>query len=295
MKSFLVMGLIQGYSWKKIAPFVKSLSPYMDDGVDVVLFYKDIPKKTLRKLEQYNVTLISFTETYPFVSYPIVAPAPNTQAYPMHICTRRFLMYYLYLAKINRLKYQQVMLTDVRDVVFQSDPSELIKGEDILAVFQEDQQVRESNHNVSWLTNLFGVAYLNTVQDRQIICAGTTVGSIQKVYQYLQTMLTTLTQVDASTGEDQGMHNYIVFENEIPGIRVFTNSDPMILTTAGRRGNYIIKNGMVCEPKSQKPYIVLHQYDRVPCLRRMFYRWDEQIYLLLRDIKIFWKNLRRHV
>lgn len=82
----------------------------------------------------------------------------------------------------------QVMLTDLRDVVFQADPFNApLTG---LEVFLEDESCRVGveHFNSTWIRNLYGQARLGQMAHETVSCSGTVFGTGEAVLAYLREM-----------------------------------------------------------------------------------------------------------
>ena len=130
-----------------------------------------------------------------------------------HPVMARYMMYEDYLATFAQ-RFRKVLLTDLRDVVFQGDPfAEPLHTEVSFAA--EDDTIGPCPWNSSWLRMAYGEAVLEELADRQISCSGTTIGEADGIVRYLRTMRTEIETrpYDRTTfGVDQGIHNYIVWK-----------------------------------------------------------------------------------
>ena len=120
MKKNLIIGIVKGYDFETIAPFILSLRKTNFKG-DLVLFTSGIDKKTNNLLQKYGVKLIPFEKDYHYIKSPNNHKLPKKCSSEMSPNCSRYVMYYLYLLK-NKQKYSKIMLADVRDVIFQLNP-----------------------------------------------------------------------------------------------------------------------------------------------------------------------------
>jgi hypothetical protein len=112
----LVIGAITGYKWDQIRYWVNSLDRSGFSGYKVVICY-NVDYATLRELQARNYITLVFTNdeanqrvTYPNKDFAIVVD--------------RFLHYYLMVGnEANRNAVRYIIATDVRDVIFQQNPS----------------------------------------------------------------------------------------------------------------------------------------------------------------------------
>jgi hypothetical protein len=128
-----------------------------------------------------------------------------------NVFVARYFWYLDYLSQAPS-QYRNVMLTDVRDVVFLGDPFDFEIG-DAVCCFLEDEKVRinKSVFNTKVLFYGYGPGPLVELGDRTTSCAGVTIGTAAAVRAYLTVMVEHLTRLTRqSIGVDQGVHNYIV-------------------------------------------------------------------------------------
>jgi hypothetical protein len=112
----LVIGAVTGYNWDQIKYWANSLDRSGYTGAKAVLAY-NVDYDTLEELTKRNYAILAFQKddharrvTYPNKDFAIVVD--------------RFLHYYLMLDNpTNRQAFRYVIATDVRDVVFQTNPS----------------------------------------------------------------------------------------------------------------------------------------------------------------------------
>lgn len=188
----------------------------------------------------------------------------------LHVALSR----YVYAAEIigsYSNKDVKVMMADIRDIVFQGNPFELIKADSTLIMGVESITIAEQVHNKEWLETLYPEAY-NELCDHRIICSGFTLGNKDAVLEYLDAMVDELkakfAKVVLALGFDQGIHNYLVRSNtEMFNPEYHTNESGLIATIgAGLSesdiqrldGEFVNQNGDV--------YKVVHQYDRYDSL-----------------------------
>ncbi|WP_036477620.1 hypothetical protein [Myxosarcina sp. GI1] len=307
MNKNLVLGLVHGYQFQHIRPFLSSLVNSGYNG-DICLLISGLSPATMATLKEYsknykiilhpvnaNVSLFSipytiknsrllFKTVYPYqlrkisllnkVYVQIVKLLSQFDRKNMYRIKSsiiknflttwcvRYPLYWLYLYKLGNF-YSNVMLTDVRDVLFQKDPFDFsFNG---LCFFLEDKTIVDCKINSQWLINAYGQETLNKISKNKISCSGTTIGTYSAIMNYLEKMIDQLVKVnDRSVGIDQGIHNYILHTNLIQNVSVFENFYGPVLTIHNtdekniflNTDDYLIdRNGCIIN--------VLHQYDRL--------------------------------
>ena len=299
----LVMGLVKGYRDEQIRPFLASLRNTGYSG-DICLFYSDLEQETLRSISQFDVDLVPFTmgtvnllikRVYIFSLLNKLYRSPLNYIYPMpklyyalvdkfssrrnkneyvlksriaskalNVYCVRYPLYYLYLAHY-RGKYAKVMLSDVRDVVFQRDPFDF-EFENGLCFFLEDgrQVIKDCPYNSLWLKTGYGEETLRELGNKVPACSGITIGNTADVMNYLELMVDQMLRLKFHpSGMDQGVHNYLLYKKKIDNVRLFPNRLGPVFTMGkttdlptqfDTEGFLLNQDGTVAH--------VLHQYDR---------------------------------
>lgn len=178
----------------------------------------------------------------------------------------RYAIYYLYLSKYGH-KYANVMLSDVRDVVFQGDPFDFDFEDGSLNCFLEEGEktIGESEGNAQWIREGFGEDALGKIADKSISCSGTTIGSIDSIMAYIKAMIDSFVQLKYhSWGIDQGVHNYIIYQGLVKNVKFYKNFSGPILTMhyTNEEKLQFDSNGYL-KNEDGSPINVLHQYDRL--------------------------------
>jgi hypothetical protein len=159
---------------------------------------------------------------------------------------------------------QTILLSDLRDVVFQGDP--FADPVDSLELFLEDERTRISDEefNSRWLKDLYGADVLRQLERYPVSCSGTVAGSRAGVLRYLHLMDRSLISRRRVLGpHDQGVHNYLLRTGKFPGSSIKSNGQGRVLTM-GRMQEPAVTNGRVDLNGFVPP--VLHQYDRFPMM-----------------------------
>ena len=156
----------------------------------------------------------------------------------------------------------QVLLTDVRDVIFQCDPFDPpVEG---LEVFLEDRSVTlgMEPRNRRWIDALYGKRETVALRDEVVSCSGTVVGRRDDILHYLREMSQAIVWRRRPLGShDQGVHNHLLRHERLGAVTVVRNGHGRVLTMGElervRRDCF----GHVVNDDGSMP-AVLHQYDR---------------------------------
>lgn len=252
-KRNVILGSVSGLNIEHIKPFISSLKKSGFDG-ELCLFIDRVSDNTIDYLSKYNT------------QYEINLSPFRTDNRNISIHCYRYLLYHTHL--LNNKEYNKeysIMLTDVRDVIFQNDPFDFeFNG---LCCFLEDKRktINSCPINSSWLHSAFGVGTLKEIGSYNISCSGVTIGSYSSIIPYLDKMVYFINKLGPKaniTGIDQGIHNYIVHK-KLVDYKFFENLDGPVLTMGYtdpkslhfNNDRFIINNnGNVIN--------ILHQYDR---------------------------------
>ena len=243
----LVMTFASSYSFAIIEPFVASLLNH-GRNIHLTVFADNMDETFHRRAEQLNIEVVN---AKPYV--------PG-----WHVCNIRHKMYQDYLRSTEG-KWRNVLLADVRDVVFQADPfDEPLPAPVVFAA--EDAPIGTSGVNHEWLVVRYGKEIADSLSANPIVCAGTTIGSATGIMAYVDAMWT---EVAADTYDhhidyDQGSHNYIVWHLKPEWGQV--DLEDRIMSTIGmtRPERISIVNGLIMVDGKAPP--VVHQWDRKPGL-----------------------------
>ena len=253
----LILGLAAGYHLGDVGPFLRSLSLTGCES-RCVLFVSDTTRD-LDRMAALGAEIVPSVRTAALDNVPYNA-----------------LRYFLYRGMLRREDdFDRVLLTDVRDVVFQTDPF-AFSWPDGVNVVLEDPSVAlgECPHNSRWTLGHLGATAFDVLRDKTISCSGTVMADKAGAMAYLRAMTERLLPPpdgERMAGYDQGVHNLLVHTGKLPGV-VFHDNDGPVLTLGQTDGEPALdEDGFVINRLGRRPHIV-HQYDRKPGLHRHFRR-----------------------
>lgn len=254
MTKNLIMGVALGYSLDKVKPFVMSLRKYYDD---YIVFVTDNVSDEMKKFyNDYNV------HTY----IPEEQMNKNTVIIDRH-------RYYYDCITSNFEDIESVFLVDIRDIVFQDNPFKDYPKYD-LEFFAEPEIFKNCNHNSPWLRNVYGDDRVQKIANEYVVCCGTTMGSREGILNYLETMIEEIKRIESngrklSGGEDQPLHNHLVYNNVFKNFRINHSGKGLVATmhhsktlNFNRKGYLLNDNGELTP--------VIHQYDRLGAFSLVF-------------------------
>lgn len=299
----LVMGAAIGYSYEQIEPFLRSLQNGGYQGDVALIVDPVVAKRHGSALLLSGVKLIPASQWIPYrfgllknrefllrgwhrlqsilwLAMKLLGSCSRAQASKIHLqaclarhifppSEARYLHYYLFL---RSHPYSRVLITDVRDVLFQRDPFGQLP-ESGLAVSMEDPQlsIAEEPHNTNWVRLAYGQEMLNKIGRNQISCSGVTYGDGVAMEKYLQLMsqeILRLSRVAVNIGiggTDQGIHNVLLWTGKLGDCVFLESLESAVATLNGVdssqlhlnvEGRLLNRDGGIVS--------VVHQYDRVP-------------------------------
>jgi hypothetical protein len=292
----VILAAATGYIPEKIEVFVKSLSHTDFDGVLVLIIYKEqelsyrskfsFEKKfeikyqitimgKLRVNSQYTGWLrIKFIRNCigAFYSWRIDDHdkknkylALSVYSYP-HVA--RFFEYKKFID--NNKNIRNVLLTDVRDVLFQVNPFKELGSGLYVGMENSEFSIGQEKFNKKWILDAYGTEIFNQLMSKQISCSGVTLGDIVSINIYVNKMLDEfMKQPYAKMSNriyDQAMHNKLIGYNQLKNLVVCQPFDSKIVTLGlFQESQILLKNRQVINRDGSLVAIV-HQYDRHPRL-----------------------------
>lgn len=170
----LVIGAITNYEWDDIKYYVNSLDKCGYTGKKAMILY-NVKKEVADRLVDLDYTIFAW-EKDEQGNFLYRVPGFN-------ICVERFAHYWFFINKIES-PIRNVIATDVKDVVFQTNPSEyldsILKGK-----FGWAKKILASGENMlykdePWSSNnikkAFGDYQYEVLKDTEINCAGVLAG-----------------------------------------------------------------------------------------------------------------------
>jgi hypothetical protein len=251
----LILGMVWRLGFDHLRPFVTSLQRTSFQG-ELCLFVDEAETELIRQLAVHRV---------------LVIPTPmrqDTARFSVH-CVR-ILFYQALLREVPH--YSQIMLTDVRDVIFQRDPFEFSLEATLHCVLEERSQTLSScPHNSAWIRSFYGEGGLAAIGHNPISCNGTVFGTHTGISAYLDLMAEELSAphnpAPRTFGIDQAIHNHLLWSGRLPDARLHENRQGPVMTMAYMDASQIQRSpqGEVVNDDGRAVH-VLHQYDRHPAL-----------------------------
>lgn len=262
----LVMGLCSGYTYSILKPLIHSLKKSGFNG-EIVLFISNVSSETVSALSKDGVILINYKEHYPYFAEGSELIEHIPDGLEKKFLSPNSLRYVFYRAFLKQSwdKYKWVLHTDTRDVIFQKDPFSYYTEPGVYC-FLEDLRcrIKDNKYNAYWINFGFGEQVFSQMADEPISCSGVTLGSGKEFIHYLDKMVEYIVRLPNTGGLDQGIHNYLIFTDQIERLHLITDDDgPVTTLTTFKPYDKIkfSKEGYLLNNHNEVLNIV-HQYDR---------------------------------
>jgi hypothetical protein len=251
------MGAAVGFGVDQVRVFVESLRAVGYTG-DVVMLVRWPGFKIRRYLRGRGVESI---------------PVLQTRSFTRSVHARRYAIYADYLRE--RLDYyDQVLLSDVRDVVFQRHPFEGISSPKCHFFLEGDTQtIGEDPTNTRWVRGCGTPEQAQAVAGCRISCSGITIGGTPAVITYLDHMADRIRAIPFRVyrkighGYDQGIHNLLIHLNPtIDGV-ILANNGHIATMALEPQSLYRIDEAAHIYTRGDHLPAICHQYDRFPAFR----------------------------
>jgi len=278
-KKNLVLGAVRGYNFEQLRPFVVSLQRTAFKG-DLVLLWNSLSPETLAALEAEGVKLVHFSyrgsgalnswsRFWPQLRPLLLCPVGDAarQAVYKKILNLAFVRYVhaLEFLQAHRGEYENVLLTDVRDVIFQDDPFRDPLPADITAFLEAPHmKFGAEPMNDEWIAVNYGAEMTEKLKGTRISCCGTVMGTQAGMVDYLEVFLGEVIKLHSlEHGADTSIHNVIAREHFRDRVAIIENLVGAVGTVgANAMGDLKLnQEGLIVQPGGWS-VPVLHQYDR---------------------------------
>lgn len=246
----LVLGYATGYDAAQIAPFVRSLRAVFDGHVALVV---DRRPDVLALLDQHGVEAVHLDAAAGWEPHPVMA---------------RFATFSRLLDRYPNAV--DVLLTDVRDVVFQAEPFGPPPRRLEVFVEFEGGVLGDHDFNMKYLSALIGDEMAATLASKPCICVGTVMGPREEIMRFCRTVLMLAaiprSELGGAFGADQAACNIAVHMGLVKA-EVKPNFGRVATLGMSPAEGLTWCDGRVINPDGGFSAIV-HQHDRHPHLDR---------------------------
>lgn len=257
----LILGTVENYDFYQIEPFLVTLRQSGFAGHLCLFAGPGISRRTIDRIRRGGAEVIAYGPDFPFVGDPH-PDSPKSLPNPIYIFNYRHFLYYDYLLKRGDA-FANVLITDVKDVVFQDDPFAR-PVEDRIHVAMESRAIPigDCYWTSSWILAGYESEALERVKDKEISCAGTTLAPVPLMKRYLQLMLAEIEAMkDAFACADQAAHNLLLHAGKLEPTRRLYNFEGPVLTV-GTEADYQLDAQRRLVNRDGSVIAIVHQYDR---------------------------------
>ena len=267
----LIIGCFTGYDWSTVQYWANSVD-FCGFRGDRAVMVHDTDSYTLDRLEALRFHIYPFDPVAIAGGYAYPFPPEDNFAH-------RFQAYFEYLSELSNIdEYRFVIATDVRDLVFQSDPSVWLAanlGDKTICASCESLRYRDEPWGNESMQNSFPRLY-QRMAPRPIWNCGVQAGDIRVMRDFwLQQCMVGAAGLEAA---DQAAYNILLSLRPWSEITLFTMSEDGWACQAGttafpamidRFRPHLLEpeptwDGTFSCTSTGKRHVILHQYDRVP-------------------------------
>jgi hypothetical protein len=274
----LIIGCITGYDFNDIAPWVNSIEKCGFKGDKAMIIY-NCSYDCYDELTRRGFIVMAFSKDDKNKRFHY------QDNFGPQIVVTRFLHIWSMLKKFNSSDYRYVITTDVRDVIFQTNPSnwlELNIGNKLINVASESMYyVHEDWSNMN-MHSSFGSEIYDHMKYQKIYNAGTLAGCFTAIRDIVLNVFL-LSRFNRVHNPDQAALNILLSLEPYKSITRFSESEDAWACQAGTTvdpskinkykqyltepephfdGNYVYTSKGI-------KFCIVHQYDRVPSWKHM--------------------------
>lgn len=290
----LIIGAITKYNYEQIEPWINSIEKSGFDGHKALIVY-DIDVETANKIVAKGFRLFGFDRD-----------AVGNFTYPARenfsIMVERFIHAWYFISQIDD-PIRNVIWTDVKDVIFQRNPSEWFDenftfgSRRHIIVGSENFRYKDEPWNKNNMTLSFGPMIYERVKNNPVFCAGVIAGEKDYIVDLFKEVFLMCrgcpAEIPGGGGPDQAALNIILSLKPYEKVVEFSSTDddwvahlgtsmPAILSGSGGIGEEYMRNPSSLNTFKQtmldndpvmldgvvrnhlgQPYVIVHQYDRV--------------------------------
>ena len=197
----------------------------------------------------------------------------QTRSFSRSVHARRYAIYLDYL-KRRAGHYDQVMMSDVRDVVFQSHPFAGIDSPKCHFYLEAaGRTIGSDPTNARWVRGCFTAAEAEALAHHRISCSGITIGGTAEIVTYLEHMVAKIEAMPMRIyrtighGYDQAIHNHLVYLDPAVSGVVEENNGHIATMALEPRALYALDAAARIHGPDGRLYPICHQYDRFADIR----------------------------
>lgn len=265
----LIIGCSTNYDWDKLKYWINSINKSGFKG-DKVLILMNCDAETAFKVHEAGFKIIGFNQD---------EKGNLTHESPLMVHVERFLHIYNYL-KETKNQYRYVITTDVKDVVFQRNPTEWLDqniGQQDLVFSSESILYKHEPWGDQNLLDTYGPFIHNILRENEIYNVGVLAGYAYAIKDLVFNIFVACMQARIAIC-DQSTFNFMVSQNAYVNNGYYARSEngwAAQLGTTGDPSKSEQFDPFLLEPKPKMengeivtskgiPFTIVHQYDRCP-------------------------------
>ena len=263
----LIIGASTNYDWSKLKYWINSINQSGFDG-DKVLILMNCDAETVKKVSEAGFKIIGFQQDNE-------GNLRYESKLPIHV--ERFGHIYEYLRKND---YRYVITTDVKDVIFQHNPSKFLEeelGSKNLMFASESMLYKDEPWGNQNLLETFGPFFHNLFKENEIFNVGVLAGR-GECMRDLAAMIFVMSVNRPISIVDQSTFNFMISQEPYLSTSVYCRSEDAWACQLGTTADpskleqfkpHLLEplprfiDGKVTNSKG-KDFTIVHQYDRVP-------------------------------
>ncbi|MEQ1065881.1 lipooligosaccharide outer core biosynthesis glycosyltransferase GtrOC6 [Acinetobacter sp. XH1741] len=296
----IIIGSATGYSTDLISSFVYSLEKTDFDGILALIIYKEQLTEFVNAFSdikgfkiEFKISTIGkfkskskYSGLYKFklvknlfkkiISLSVNEAIPDSKIRALKITgyphVSRFFEYKEIIESHSDASH--VLLSDVRDVFFQSNPFKNLGKGLFVGMENPDFTIGTEQYNRKWILDAYGESFYNIAKDEQVSCSGVTIGDHESIRVYIGKMIEEFCkqpyQKMSERIYDQAMHNKLLINKELAGVTRCQPFESIIVTLGLYPIDQIAVNdqGFIIN-HNQEIIPIVHQHDRHPDLLKL--------------------------
>jgi hypothetical protein len=176
--------------------------------------------------------------------------------------------FFHYQRFLNSRPYARVLLTDVRDVIFQADPFQHLPESGLgVSLEAAHYTIATQSWNALWVRTAYGAQVLDRIGMNPVSCSGVTYGDNVAIGHYVDLMVDEILALGFGAvcqAGDQGMHNFLLWTGRLGQVSHLNSLNSAVATLHDtdietlkfdEKGKLLNCDGSVVS--------IVHQYDRL--------------------------------
>jgi hypothetical protein len=260
----IILGCITKYKPEDIRPYVESIEQSGFTGKKVMMVY-EVPQETIDYLKSKGWELYG-------------------NQLQQHIILQRFRDIYKLLENFPN---EIVIWTDVKDVIFQTDPTKWIEKNKTGKILSFSESITMKDD--PWACVNSGTSFpmeWEWLQNRTSYCAGTIVGDSEYLRDlFIDIYRWSMTTANPDQLSDQAAYNVLINLKQFSDIVQFVNQEEGFVTQLGtvlvKKEEFkdvlleptpIISSDYIVSNQKGEIFPLVHQYDRIPQFKQFIYK-----------------------